>query len=300
MTRAATPLLAPRFVTGLEELAPRYDVILCDVWGVLHDGVTAAPAAGEALTRFRAEGGRVVLISNAPRPGPSVVRQLDRLRVPRTAFDDIVTSGDLTRTAVAERRDLVVHHLGPERDKAIFTGLDVRFGTLDDADYVVCTGLLDDDADTVDDYHATLGRMAQRELLMICANPDLVVERGHVLIPCAGALAQVYEELGGPVFYAGKPHGPVYEAALARAARIVGQPASRARVLGIGDAIRTDIAGASRAGIASLFVARGIHTEELGLREGALVSANVQDWLDRQEARPQAVIERLVWSAARA
>jgi HAD superfamily hydrolase (TIGR01459 family) len=285
------------FVSGLEEIAPRYDVILCDVWGVIHNGIQASKPAYEALMRFREAGGCAILITNAPRPGSAVVGQLDRLAVPRSAYDGVITSGDLTRTIIAERRDQALLHIGPERDKPIFAGLEVRFAAIEDADYVVCSGLYDDTRETPADYRPTLKRMCERGLWMLCANPDLVVERGHEMIPCAGSIAQAYEELGGEVFYAGKPHRPIYEMALATAARLTGRERiDPARVLAVGDAIRTDIAGAARFGIPSLLVARGIHAGELKLHEGELASAHVQDWLGRQAARPDAVMDRLVWS----
>jgi HAD superfamily hydrolase (TIGR01459 family) len=289
-----------RLVAGLEEIASSYDVILCDVWGVIHNGIAASAPACEALARFRGRGGCAILITNAPRPGSAVVGQLDRLAVPRAAYDAVATSGDLTRSIVAERKGEVVHHIGPERDKPVFSGLDVTFGALDEADYVVCSGLFDDTRETAEDYRPTLERMRERGLWMLCANPDLVVERGHEIIPCAGAIALAYQEMGGNVFYAGKPHRPIYEAALGLGAKALGREIEPARVLAIGDAIRTDIAGAQRFGIPSLLVARGIHAGELKLDEGGLgasrLSSHVQDWLTRQGARPDAVMDRLIWS----
>ena len=285
-------------IEGFAALSERYDVIFCDVWGVLHNGIQAYPGAGDALTRFRERGGRVVLVSNAPRPGRAIGPQLDRLGVPRTAYDAIMASGDITRTAVIERSDRVVHHMGPPRDLPIFEGLDLRFGSIAEADYVVCSGFDEEDereAD-MDDYRRRLAAMRERNLWMLCANPDLVVERGYLIIPCAGTIAAMYEEMGGEVFYAGKPHRPVYEAALALAARISGRDSvPRERVLAIGDAIRTDIAGAAAFGIDSLLVARGIHTAELKLDELPLASEHAQDWLARQVVRPQAVTDKLVW-----
>src|SRR5919107_650906 len=189
-----TALSRPLHVEGLQPLAERYDLILCDVWGVLHNGVKAYESASDALTRFRAKGGRVVLVSNAPRPGASVGTQLDGFHVPRTAYDAIVTSGDLTRLAIEER--------------------------IEEVDYVVCSGFDDDENETVENYRARLEAMLRRDLLMVCANPDLIVERGHMILPCAGAIALAYEEMGGKVFYAGKPHGPVYDKALALASGI--------------------------------------------------------------------------------
>ncbi|EIM25880.1 TIGR01459 family HAD-type hydrolase [Microvirga lotononidis] len=290
-----TALSRPAHVEGLHTLADRYDLVLCDVWGVLHNGVKAYEAASDALTRFRARGGRVVLVSNAPRPGASVGTQLDGFGVPRTAYDSIVTSGDLTRLAIEERIDRIVHHIGPPRDMPIYDGLDVRFGSVEEADYVVCSGFDNDEEETVEDYRPQLEAMLRRDLLMVCANPDLIVERGNMILPCAGTIALAYEEMGGNVFYAGKPHGPVYDQALSVAAEVSGRAMAKDRVLAVGDAIRTDIAGAVGYGIDSLMIARGIHAEELGLHKGDLVSDHVQDWVDRQPVRPTAFAEVLSW-----
>jgi HAD superfamily hydrolase (TIGR01459 family) len=285
-------------IEGLNTIAPRYDLILCDVWGVLHDGLVAFEQAGEALIRFRSKGGCVVLVSNAPRPGWSVASQLDKLGVPRAAYDAIVTSGDLTRAAVEERIAQVVHHLGPPRDLPIYEGLAARFGSIEEADYVVCSGFDDDDEETVEDYRPRLEAMRLRNLWMVCANPDLVVERGDKLVPCAGALALAYEEMGGEVYYAGKPHRPIYEEALKIAAKIAARASiAPERVLAVGDAIRTDIAGASAIGVDSLLIARGIHAVELRVHAGPLMSQHVQDWVGMQAAKPSAVTDTLVWAA---
>ncbi|MBD2747006.1 TIGR01459 family HAD-type hydrolase [Microvirga sp. BT688] len=290
-----TALSRPLHVGGLQPLAERYDLILCDVWGVLHNGVKAYESASDALTRFRAKGGRVILVSNAPRPGASVGTQLDGFRVPRSAYDAIVTSGDLTRLAIQERIDKVVHHIGPPRDMPIYNGLDVRFGSIAEAEYVVCSGFDNDEEETVEDYRPQLEAMRRCNLLMVCANPDLVVERGHMILPCAGTIALAYEEMGGEVFYAGKPHRPVYERALAVASDLAGHPIPKERVLAVGDAIRTDIAGAVGFGIDALMIARGIHAEELGLHKGDLVSDHVQNWVERQPVRPTAFTDVLSW-----
>jgi HAD superfamily hydrolase (TIGR01459 family) len=285
-------------VDGLKSLAGAYDLILCDVWGVLHNGLAAYPAAADALTRFRSGGGRVVLVSNAPRPGTAVMTQLDRLGVPRTAFDAIVTSGDLTRSAIIERLSQVVHHMGPVRDKPLFDDLAVRFGSIEEADYVVCSGFDNEDEgdESVEEARPRLELMRRRSLFMVCANPDLVVERGDKLIPCAGALAAVYEEMGGTVYYAGKPHRPVYEEARAIAAKLSGRDTiPDNRILAVGDAIRTDIAGARSFGVDALLIARGIHSHDLRLHEGPLLSQHVQDWIERQTVRPQGVMDQLVW-----
>jgi HAD superfamily hydrolase (TIGR01459 family) len=284
-------------VSGFAPLAPRYDLIFCDVWGVLHDGLTAFPEAGDALRRYREGGGRVVLVSNAPRPGSSVAQQLDGLGVPRGAYDAVVTSGDLTRAVVIERGQQSLHHIGPERDLPLFEGLPVRFASLDEADYVVCTGLFDDEIETIADYEATLRLMRERGLRMVCANPDIVVERGHRLILCAGALAAAYEAIGGESYTAGKPHRPIYEAALAEGARLLGSMPPRSRILAIGDAIRTDVAGGRAFGIDVLLIARGIHAGDLGYTPGALDPERTLAWLATQDYQPSAVAPELVWTS---
>jgi HAD superfamily hydrolase (TIGR01459 family) len=252
--------LLDRFST----IAPRYDVLLCDIWGVVHNGIVAHAHACDALLRFRADGGTVVLITNAPRPSPWVVRQLDRLGVPRDAYDDVTTSGDLTRDVVACRRGEAVFHIGPHRDLSIFDGLDVRLAPVEAADYVVCSGLFDEYQETPDDYRALTAAMRGRGLFMVCANPDLVVERGAERFYCAGAIADLYAATGGDVLYTGKPHRPIYDAALAKAADIRGALAEPARTLAIGDSLRTDMSGAQALGIDGLFVSGGIHAQELG------------------------------------
>jgi len=288
-------------ISGLSTIADRFDVILCDVWGVLHDGVRAHVGAGEALIRFRAGPGgtrprRVVLVSNAPRPWEGVRTILDGYGVPREAYDAILTSGDLTRSLIAEAPGARIHHLGPERDAPIFEGLDVHLVTAAEAERVVCTGLFDDTRETADDYRPALEDWRARDVPMICANPDLVVERAGLLIPCAGLIAEAYAALGGRVTYAGKPYRPVYAAALAMAGALDGLAApAPARVLAVGDALRTDIAGASAFGIPNLLVARGIHAEELGVATPEATLGDIAAWLARQSVRPDAVIERLVW-----
>ena len=206
------PILTDHF----SALAPNYDAVLSDVWGVVHNGVAATPPACEALARFREQGGTVVLISNAPRPGAQVRKFLDHLKVPHSAYDAIVTSGDVTRDVVAKRAGQKFYLIGPERDHTIFTGLDIPpFSTPEEADYVVCTGLFNDEVEGPDDYRESLKQLRARNLFMLCANPDVVVERGDKLVYCAGALADAYAEMGGEVYYAGKPYRPLYDLALA-------------------------------------------------------------------------------------
>jgi HAD superfamily hydrolase (TIGR01459 family) len=287
-------LVLPAFTDHFEPLARHYDVVLCDVWGVIHDSIVSFPTACDALLRFRKQGGTVILITNAPRPGAVVSHYLDGLAIAREVYDGIVSSGDVTRRVVAHRYGERVFHLGPERDRGIFAGLDVQFASASTADYVVCSGLFNDDVESPDDYRELLITLRARELFMICANPDLVVERGSKLVYCAGALADLYHSLGGDVLYAGKPHRPIYDEALAKAATVRGHPVAHDRVLAIGDSIRTDLKGAVRLGVDCLFVIDGIHAEELGTFGGA-DSATLSEFFAPAGAAPKAVTRRLVW-----
>lgn len=255
----------PRPIGDLASVLDGRKALLCDVWGVVHNGVEYAPSATEALSRARSYGLTVVLITNAPRRAAEIVAQLDRLGVPHGAYDRVVTSGDATRDLIAEgpRR---VYHLGPDRDLGIFDGLDIELSEEAEATGVVCTGLFDDDIETPDDYAEQLQRLRARNLPMICANPDIVVERGDRLIYCAGALARAYGLLGGTTHIAGKPHRPIYDLAVAIAGEVAGQPLKRDEILAIGDGVLTDIKGAANAGIDALYISAGIHAAEYGDR----------------------------------
>ncbi len=286
--------MAP-FIERFEPLARDYDVLLCDVWGVIHNGLAAFPAACDALLRFRARGGTAILITNAPRAGEAVARILDRLGVPRGAYDAITSSGDVTRGIVASRLNDAVFHLGPERDLSIFAGLDVKFAYLDRADYVVCSGLFDDTTETPESYRDMLAAMRARSLFMVCANPDIVVERGDSLVYCAGALADAYVAQGGGALYCGKPHAPIYDAALTKAAMLRGGTLpSRRRVLAIGDSVRTDLKGAAAFGLDYMFVTSGIHAEEYGSREAPDLAA-LNAIFKTAGVAPKAVMRGLVW-----
>lgn len=284
----------PPLIDHFAPLARGYDVVLSDVWGVVHNGLAAFPEACDALKRFRAGGGTVLLITNAPRPASVVVRLLDRLDVPHDAYDGIVSSGDVTQEVILARRGQRVFSIGPERDLPTFAELGVEFASVERADYVVCTGLFDDDSETPEDYRELLGKLRRRDLLMVCANPDLVVERGERLVYCAGAIADLYASLGGKVLYAGKPHQPIYETALARAAGARGSETALERVLAIGDSVRTDLTGATSFGIDCLFVTAGIHAEELGSRENP-DPASLGAIFAQAKLYPKAVTRRLVW-----
>jgi HAD superfamily hydrolase (TIGR01459 family) len=277
----------PPITSHFAALAGGYDVVLSDVWGVVHNGIAATAEACDALTRFRAGGGTVVLIAN--------VRQiLDRLAVPHSAYDAIVSSGDVARALIVARAGERVFHVGPERDLPMFEGLDAPITELEHADYAVCSGLFDDTVETPQDYEPLVERMRARALPMICANPDVVVERGDKLVYCAGAIADLYAAAGGDVVYAGKPYRPIYEQALSVAEAARGAPVAHHRLLAIGDSVRTDLKGAAALGIDSLFVTAGIHAEELGERHApdTLALSNI---FAAAGVVPKAVMSRLIW-----
>jgi HAD superfamily hydrolase (TIGR01459 family) len=252
-------MTALRLITGLSELAPAYDALICDVWGVIHDGHKAHPAAAEALIHFREKHGPVVLLTNAPRRADSVAALCAGYGVPPGCYDAIVSSGEAARAALAGQSaegTLPLYYIGPDKDLPLMDGLDLSLTGIAEASLVMCTGLVDDLTETPDDYADRLVAMRGRNLTMICANPDLVVHRGAQLCYCAGALAKEYEKLGGTVIYYGKPHRPIYDAALAAA----GKPK---KPLAVGDGMFTDLLGANRAGLDVLFIADGVHGEEV-------------------------------------
>ena len=285
----------PPIIAHFAPLADRYDVVLCDVWGVVHNGVAATTEACDTLTQFRRQGGVVILLTNAPRPGHVVIaKTLDPLAVPRAAYDGIVSSGDVTRTIMAAHAGQRVFHIGPPRDLPMFEGLDVHPGPIESAEFVLCSGLFDDTQETPQDYQPLIAQMRERSLTMVCANPDVVVERGDHLVYCAGAIADLYAAAGGNVVYAGKPYRPIYEQALAHAERARGRSADPARVLAIGDSVRTDLQGAAAFGIDCLFVTAGIHAEELGARDNPDAKA-LTEVFAAAGLFPKAVMRRLEW-----
>src|ERR1700761_1459110 len=284
-------MTALRFAENLRDLVGEVDVLLSDIWGVVHNGLESFPEACEALRTFRQRGGTVILITNAPRPADSVQRQLHKLGVADDVYDAIVSSGDLTRHYVADHISQKVFWLGPERDNSIYRGLDPALAPLQPADYIVCTVLFDDETESAEDYRGMMLQARERQLKLICANPDIVVERGDRLIYCAGAIAELYRELGGEVIFYGKPHRPIYERAMALAAERQGHATPLDRVLAIGDSVRTDVAGAHGFGIDCLFVTRGIHAEDF---EGVdqLDPASVKDLFGHP---PRALMRELRW-----
>jgi HAD superfamily hydrolase (TIGR01459 family) len=225
----------------------------------VHDGARHHPAAADALFRFKEKHGPVVLLTNAPRVPEEVAAQCASYGLPAGCYDAIVSSGGATRDELARRSakgTLSLYYIGPDRDLPMITGLDIRRTGIDEAELVLCIGLVDDMTETVADYADVLAAMKARGLVMLCANPDLVVHRGPRLLYCAGSLAQAYEALGGQVVYYGKPHLPVYAAALAAA----GNPKTP---LAVGDGLVTDIRGANAAGLDVLFIADGVHGEDV-------------------------------------
>lgn len=287
-------MTSPTLIAGLSELAARYDVLLCDVWGVIHNGRESFPAACAALTRFRAEVGPVILISNAPRPHPPIVEQLDSLSVPRAAWTQLVTSGDATRVLLAERAPGPVWKIGPERDAVLYAGLDLAEGGPEDAAFISVTGPYDDENDEPGDYRERFITCVERGLPLICANPDIVVQRGEKLIYCGGALAQLYESLGGGAVMAGKPYAPIYAMAMEAAETHLGRPVDPARVLCVGDGLPTDIRGANARGLDVLFVANGIHGGETVGPQG-LNLAVIADLLRQEGLQATWTVADMVW-----
>ena len=294
--------MCPKFsyVAGLGDIAFEYDALIADIWGIVHNGVEPFETACEALRRYRMEHGPVVLVSNAPRPSSSVVEQLDNLGVSSEIYDAIVTSGDVTSSALEQRQFTSVFHLGPERDLPLIAALNIHLCDIDEAEAVLCTGLVDDTTEVPEDYGDMFSEFEDNDLTMICANPDLVVERGDRLVYCAGALAQAYEGLGGEVIYAGKPYPEIYAMAFATIEEHAGRELEKPRILAIGDGLRTDIRGALNADIPCLFVAGGIHGADLIGADGALNREQLVQFIEGDIGAgllPQFVLtgDRLVW-----
>ncbi|MEM5516568.1 TIGR01459 family HAD-type hydrolase [Henriciella sp. AS95] len=250
----------PDFPAGLSEIASRYDTVFCDVWGVIHNGRRAFEPACEALQNFRKQGGTVVLITNAPVPKAQVISYFKPMGVPADAFDDCVSSGDATREELNKRRHEKIWRLGVdsgwERDAFLYKGLDLDFVEPDEAETLLCIGLRDQVNDDPEDYREMLKQGVERNMPMICANPDIKVRIGDQLVWCAGALAKIYEEEGGRVIYPGKPHEAIYQLAAERASSIRGRAPEK--VLCIGDSPATDMRGAIMHGHDGLYVGTGL------------------------------------------
>lgn len=286
----------PPIIQGLSALAPRYDVLLCDVWGVIHNGREAFPGVVDCLRAYRRQG-VVLLLSNAPRPSPPIRDQLTSLGVPSDAYDTIVTSGDLTRRLLEEKSahgTFKVHHVGPDRDLPLFENLNVARVPLADAQAIVCTGPFDDTKEGPDDYRDYWKPALARRMPFYCANPDLVVQRGDQIITCAGALGLDYERQGGDVLYLGKPHAPVYDFVEDRLKEL-GRPVPRAKWLAIGDGLKTDIKGATDADLAALLITGGIHEAELSDAAAHPDPAKIAAVLNATSLKATAAMRRLVW-----
>jgi len=280
-------------ISGLSEIAPDYDLVLCDVWGVLHNGIRPRQGAIEALTAFRKSGGTVIMITNAPRQRKSVYTQLQNMGVPAETFDNIVTSGDVTRDLLrAAPRKMM--HIGPDKDMNLFEGIDLELVAEADAEAIICSGLWNETTEHPSDYIELLTRLKNRDLPLICANPDLVVEVGDHLEYCAGSIALEYSNLGGKTLIAGKPHHPIYDVAIAEAAKITGRTYGKGSILAIGDGMPTDIKGAADYGLNALYVSAGIHAAEYGEADNP-DHQGVMQFLERSGADPLAYLPRLVW-----
>jgi HAD superfamily hydrolase (TIGR01459 family) len=282
---------SPEIIGSLEDVSKAYSAILCDVWGVVHNGERHFPAAASALARAREAEIPVVLITNSPRRNVDVVAQMNAIGVPSSAYDRVVTSGDVTRDLIAEG-PRKIFHIGGDRDFTIYDGLDVELVEEFEASGVVCTGLFDDEVEKPEDYSELLRRLRARNLPFICANPDIMVERGERIIWCAGALARDYAQLGGRTLIAGKPYAPVYEVAMKEVADIVGRPVERSRVLAIGDGMMTDVKGAVDNGFDVLYVSGGIHARDYG-DASQPDPARLVTFLEKHGYRPVAVIPKL-------
>jgi HAD superfamily hydrolase (TIGR01459 family) len=279
--------MQPQLITGLAAIASDYDALICDVWGVVHNGHAVFPGVATALRKFREHQGPVILLSNAPRPATDIVRQFAGLGVPPDCYDTIITSGGATRadlTTRSENGTLAMMHLGPDRDVSIYEGLNIARVDAADAEVVLCTGLYDDETEVPESYTPLLNELRARDLPMLCANPDIKVQRGSRMVWCAGALAAVYERLGGSVIYYGKPYAPIYELTMTAMK-------GASRPLAVGDGLFTDIKGANAAGVEALFIADGIHGEEVE----PYTPDHLAHLFERSGVTARAVMRALAW-----
>lgn len=283
----------PTTISGLSEIAHRYDALFCDAWGVIHNGQSLFPGVEHALSTFRKTRGPVIILTNAPRLSDVIPKQLERLGMSQDAYDGIVTSGDATKATIERFSGKPLYRLGPAKDDSVFEAMSTRLAPLEEAEAIFCTGLIDDLTETPDDYRDLLTTAAARGIPMICANPDKVVKFGDRLIYCAGALGDVYEELGGEVILSGKPYAPIYDLARQRAAEH--GLSERGRILAIGDGFQTDILGANRQSIDVAYVADGIYSEQSRSATGVLDPRKVGDLLKNYGVHSQYVMEGLRW-----
>lgn len=280
--------MSPRVIERLAEIAADYDALFCDVWGVVHNGVAPFGPAVAALQAYRNGGGKVVLLTNAPRPRWAIEGQLDDLGVPQDAWDTIATSGDAARVAlftgaIGEK----VYFMGEDRDRVVLEPIhivedpvEIQTVGLEQAEGILGAGPEDPEADP-ETWRPVLLSAKARGLPFLCLNPDIVVDRGDRRQWCAGAVARMYEEMGGEALYFGKPHPPVYDLARRRLAEL-GVSIPDERILAIGDGVETDVAGAMGEGLDCLFVTGGIAAEETKT-DNDPDRAALQDFLDRHQ-----------------
>ncbi len=290
-----------QIIASLADISAPYDVLYCDLWGCLHNGKALFPEAVAALQAFRRKGGAVVLLTNAPRTRHAVKRRLDQMGLPADAYDVIAASGDATQVAMLQgAAGRKLWHLGPAKDEDIFTLIPdwlrdqppIQRVPLDEAEGILCTGPFDEFNETPEDYRARFLAAKTRGLTMLSANPDLVVDFGETRIHCAGALAQLYEEMGGTVISFGKPHPPIYDFARSQLAEH-GITVDNDAILAIGDGVRTDIRGAQGEGIDALFITGGLEAHRFGADPARPDPAALAAWLSAESLSPRYTMGRL-------
>ena len=283
-----------RIIDSFDEIAERYDAMLCDLWGCYHNGIAPYPEAVAALRRYRARGGIVILLTNAPRPAASVRGFLDRIGAPGDTHDAIMSSGEACQRALVHgtygRR---FHYVGPERDLHMLGDVGLADTPLEEADAILCTGLVDDAAETPEDYDTRIAEWRALGLPLICANPDIVVDRGHERLWCAGAIAERYAAAGGEVVWFGKPHAPTYAETFALLREVAGRDIPRERIVGVGDGIHTDVKGALEQGLGAVFVTGGLAAAETGDDPEHPDPGRLAAWLERAGEAPDYAIGRL-------
>jgi HAD superfamily hydrolase (TIGR01459 family) len=287
-----------RFLTGFAQIASEYDGFVLDLWGVIHDGVNAFPHAVDCLTRLRDAGKKTLLLSNVPRPNDAVRTMMRRMGIEDALYTDVLTSGEAVRRALQTPPDAWwsalgqrVYHLGPERDRPVLEGLTLTtVQTPAEADFVLNTGPDDHrNPSDMNEFEPTLRDCARHRLPMICGNPDLEVIRGGVRVLCAGSLAMRYQALGGDVRSLGKPDPAIYPPVMEQLAM------PKHRVLAVGDSLRTDIAGATSAGLSACWVLDGLHGEALRGAAGSYDPVEVEAAARAAGMAPVAAMARFAW-----